>query len=139
MNLISLKGVLIATLAIILLNIPKGKSNTDIPQRVSSWEYVTGFDINSEGNYMVVAMCSLNRELLFESYYDGFQWSNPTPINTINSFGGNRSNIGGHFFTLMNPFFTTMQISQEARGGMISTILSRGVMAGVNQRFLKAL
>lgn len=66
-----------------------------VPQRVSGWENVTGFDINSEGNYMIISLRLNERELLYESHFDGSFWSIPTPIEPINKFAAGGGNIGG--------------------------------------------
>jgi hypothetical protein len=66
-----------------------------IPQRVSVWENVTGFDINTNGTYMVLSMRVIGREVLYESRHDGNQWSSPSPIESINNYGSSQANIGG--------------------------------------------
>ncbi|TVR71709.1 MAG: caspase family protein [Marinilabiliales bacterium] len=90
----SLKTILISVLA---LNLAVASGQAEKPVRVSEWNNVTGFDISSTEDYMVVAMRLNNRGQLFESRFDGSAWSYPTPLNAINSFGDGNSDIGGPF------------------------------------------
>ena len=66
-----------------------------VSKKVSDWENVTGFDINSEGNYMIVSLRVNERESLYESHFDGTLWSTPTSIESINKFAVEEGNIGG--------------------------------------------
>lgn len=97
MNLTSLKGIPIAILYVLFGIQVYASDDIVYLQKISSWENVTGFDINAAGDYMVVSMMINNREQLFESRFDGTIWAYPTPIESINSFNGNTSNIGGPY------------------------------------------
>lgn len=97
MYFISLRRVLPVVLAVITIiaGLPSVGQEILSPQRVSGWENVTSFDINAEGNYMVVALRFNDREMLYESRFDGSFWSTPSSIEAINKFSAAGGNIGG--------------------------------------------
>ena len=95
-----LKSFLASALAINLCHVAgqvEGPVRAEPPGPVAGWNNVTGFDINTAGNYMVLALMVNSREQLFESRFDGMAWSQPSPLDAINNFWGGHSNIGGPF------------------------------------------
>lgn len=67
------------------------------PQRLNDWGHILGFDIDQQEDYMVVSFILNGREQLFESFFDGKEWSMPEPIEPINDYLGGTANIGGPF------------------------------------------
>ncbi|MFA5647992.1 MAG: caspase family protein [Bacteroidales bacterium] len=96
-----------AIIACIIIRFQVVASENILPKRVSDWENVTGFDINSEGNYMVVSLRKNGVELLYESHFDGALWSIPVAIESINKFASEGENIGGPslYFDAKTLFF----------------------------------
>jgi hypothetical protein len=95
-----LKSFLASVLAINICHVAaqvEGPVKIEPSGPVAGWNNVAGFDINSAGNYMVVALMVNSREQLFESRFDGKTWSYPSPLNAINNYKGGSSNIGGPF------------------------------------------
>ena len=66
-----------------------------LPERVGPWGHVIGFAMHPNEDYLVLCLSVDGRGQLFESHWVQGQWSEPSSIQSVNSFMGGLADIGG--------------------------------------------
>lgn len=65
------------------------------PEKIGSWDNVTGFAINSKENYIVLSITIIGKNQLFESSLINGQWTELKAIDAINTNYGDGFDISG--------------------------------------------